>query len=104
MSKVVGFALLLLGLQVGPGASPAEANCVLTSAGGVKCWGGNLGDGTLNVSSTPVDVPGLTSGVVQITESNLARVLTTAGGVKCWGARTVMGSWAMAPSRRSLIS
>ena len=56
MSKVVGVALLLLGLQVGPGASrSAEANCVLTSVGGVKCWGGNLGDGTLNVSSTPVD-------------------------------------------------
>jgi len=30
-------------------------------------------------------VPGLTSGVVQITESNHACALTAAGGVKCWG-------------------
>ena len=30
-------------------------------------------------------MPGLTSGVVQITESNHACALTAAGGVKCWG-------------------
>jgi len=88
MSKVVGFVLLLIGLLVGPGATrSAEANCVLTSAGGVKCWGSNLGDGTLNTSATPVDVPGLTSGVIQITDGSGGHtcVLTAAGGVKCWG-------------------
>jgi alpha-tubulin suppressor-like RCC1 family protein len=86
MSKVVGFVLLLIGLLVGPGASrSAEAMCVLTSTGGVKCWGANLGDGTLNTSATPVDVPGLTSGVIQITDGGATCVLTAAGGVKCWG-------------------
>jgi len=50
-------------------------SCALTTAGGVKCWGRGYG-------LTPVDVPGLTSGVAAITP-NCA--LTAAGGVKCWG-------------------
>jgi len=83
MSKVVGFVLLLIGLLVGPGATrSAEANCVLTSAGGVKCWGSNLGDGTLNTSATPVDVPGLTSGVIQITEGSGGHTCVLTG--ECW--------------------
>ena len=63
--------------------------CV-TTAGGVKCWGknefGQLGDGTYANKNTPVDVIGLSSGVIGLGAAEAHTcALTTAGGVKCWG-------------------
>ena len=72
--------------------------CAVTSAGGVKCWGNNgwgqLGDGTLNLHSTPVDVTGLASGATSIAVNGLFACALVSGassgdpkqlGVKCWG-------------------
>jgi len=67
--------------------------CVVTTAGGVKCWGrnteGQLGDGQscgTDYCPAPVDVAGLTSGVIEVSAGDRhSCVLTTANAVKCWG-------------------
>jgi hypothetical protein len=69
----------VFGLASGVAAVSAGGGhtCALTTAGGVKCWGGD--------SATPVDVSGLTSGVVGVSDRWGTCAVTAAGGVKCWG-------------------
>ena len=69
-------------------ATGAAHTCVLTNAGGIKCWGQGtrLGDGRGLDRYTPGFVKGLQSGAIAVVSGNLhVCAITKAGGVKCWG-------------------
>ena len=67
-------------------------SCALTTAGGVKCWGGGIsGDGTLHRQLSPVDVVEYPGGPALTGVAAIGAVIThtcvvmTTGGMKCWG-------------------
>ena len=106
---IAGIALLLGRSAGSVGASGGaiaidgghDHTCAVLEDGGVQCWGqntsGQLGDGTLEASTTPVDVCAAGSGPACVGGSRLEGivdvaagfshtcVLTEDGGVLCWG-------------------
>lgn len=65
--------------------------CAATAVGGVRCWGSNsegqLGDGTMNDSSVPLDVTGLASEARAVAlGAYYSCALVADGGVRCWGS------------------
>jgi alpha-tubulin suppressor-like RCC1 family protein len=84
--EVRGLASGRIAVAVGGGHA-----CVLSAAGGVKCWGrnnrGQLGGGTAVDQNTPIDVAGLPEQIAAIAAGKeYTCALTIRGGVKCWGA------------------
>jgi len=64
--------------------------CAVTEGGSVICWGlngeGQLGDGTNDSSSLPVDVVGLDEGVSKVSAGLTHTCAVTANGIaRCWG-------------------
>jgi len=83
---VVGLPEDVASLSLGGGHA-----CVVTTAGGVVCWGlnrtGQIGNGTTNDGQAPVAVPALSSGVAMVSAGGFHTcAVTTAGGVLCWGS------------------
>jgi alpha-tubulin suppressor-like RCC1 family protein len=83
------------GLQAGVASVSAGAlhTCVVTTAGGAKCWGNNVygqvGNGTSSGVLVPADVVGLGAGVASLAAgSTFTCAVMQAGGVKCWGDGT----------------
>jgi alpha-tubulin suppressor-like RCC1 family protein len=86
---VAGLASGVTAIGIG-GAVLGDHSCVLTTGGGVKCWGyngdGALGDGTETNRPKPVAVSGLSHGVVAIAVGGDHDCAVTSGGaVECWG-------------------
>lgn len=82
---VVGLASNIIAISAGD-----HHTCALTASGGIRCWGyngdGRLGDGTTTNQTSPIDVSGLTSGVVSIAAGGVhACALLNNDVVKCWG-------------------
>ncbi len=84
-------AVDVMGLTSSVGAVFANLPCALTTRGGLVCWGGSYGP-------SPVDVPGLSSGVITVARGNerlasaccrregsFTCALTDGGGIFCWG-------------------
>ena len=69
--------------------------CAVTDSGAAKCWGdnysGQLGDGTREHSSVPVDVVGIDGRAVAIAAdgggyyAGHTCVVLESGGIQCWG-------------------
>ena len=79
-----------LASESGDISAAVDHSCARVSDGTVRCWGyneyGQLGNGTILSSNTPVAVSGLTN-VVEIAGGGLHQcALLTNGTVRCWGA------------------
>jgi alpha-tubulin suppressor-like RCC1 family protein len=79
-----------LGSGVTAIAAGVSHSCALTAAGAVKCWGANnwgqLGNASTTDSAVPVQVSGLTSGVVAVaTGFGYSCAVTGTGAARCWG-------------------
>ena len=74
----------------GTGLGGYSHACATRSSGAIRCWGfnsdGQIGDGTAEWRSTPVDVSGIVDAVAISGGWNHTCALSGAGRVRCWGS------------------
>ncbi|MBK7961216.1 MAG: hypothetical protein IPK04_08375 [Bdellovibrionales bacterium] len=81
--------------------------CALTTSGALKCWGANYGGevgvGDITQYSSPVSVPGMQAGILDVDlGENSTCVLVVGGSVKCWG-NNLFGSLGLGYSFQSVL-
>jgi alpha-tubulin suppressor-like RCC1 family protein len=84
------YPLRITGTSGATQVSAGNGSACAVIAGAAKCWGDNsfnqLGDGTTTASVVPVQVSGLTSGVLATAKSSYTScALLDTGALKCWG-------------------
>jgi hypothetical protein len=66
-----------------------QHTCALLAGGAVECWGagdqGQLGDGLMSGSATPVPVSGISEAIAISAGGQYSCALLAAGTVECWG-------------------
>jgi alpha-tubulin suppressor-like RCC1 family protein len=88
----------------GLAAGETHTCAILAAGGSVKCWGkniaGQLGDGTIIDSKTPVLVNAVTTAIALTAGESHTCALLLDGSVKCWGANNVgqLGNEGIVPS------
>jgi alpha-tubulin suppressor-like RCC1 family protein len=90
VSRLTPVSVVDLSTGVAAIAAGNEHTCALLIAGGVKCWGengfGQLGDGTIVDSFSPVDVNGLPAAIASVAAGEKHTCAASIGGVVlCWG-------------------
>ena len=88
-------AVSTLGAGVASIAAGAAHTCALLNGGSVKCWGdntyGQLGNGSTVMSTTPINVIGISTAIAVVTGSDSSCALLSDQTVRCWGYNGLEG-------------
>jgi Regulator of chromosome condensation (RCC1) repeat len=108
--RAVGVAIIIFAMSsaVADAASVTAVStadydtCGVLASGEVECWGSQLLGSTVNESSTPVLVPGISDAIAVTGSEDHRCALLSSGGVDCWGANNWGQLAKSTPSESSL--
>lgn len=82
---VVAFATVANAASVTAVSTADFDTCGVLASGEVECWGSGLLGSTVDESSTPVLVPGISNAIAVSGSEDHRCALLSSGGVDCWG-------------------